>query len=84
VKRQHSMLLVVPSSVGDMAWLVNLAFRRLGWATKTFDNRAYIRRGLGGSSGSALSRLEHVADPAGGSSHLRYFFKSWRAESTWC
>lgn len=58
--QRPSVLIVGPSRVGDMAWFVRLACDRLGWQTKVFDNRAYIRRGIRGRAGAAVDWVERA------------------------
>lgn len=52
------VLIVGPSKVGDMAWFLGLAYRRLGWQVARFDDRAFVGRGLPGTAGTALQLLE--------------------------
>jgi hypothetical protein len=51
-------LIIGPSKVGDMAWFVALAYRRLGWEVESFDDRAFIGRDLPGTAGKAVRRIE--------------------------
>ncbi|MGB8650861.1 MAG: glycosyltransferase [Mycobacteriales bacterium] len=52
------VLVVGPSKVGDMAWFLALAYRRMGWQVATFDDRAFLSRGLPGTVGKAVWILE--------------------------
>ncbi len=52
------VLVVGPSKVGDMAWFLALAYRRLGWQVSLLDDRAYVSRGIPGTVGKALWILE--------------------------
>jgi hypothetical protein len=52
------VLVVGPSKIGDMAWFVALAYRRMGWQAECFDDRAFIGRDLPGNVGKAVRRLE--------------------------
>jgi hypothetical protein len=58
MKTRGRVLIIGPSKVGDMAWFVALAYRRLGWEAESFDDRAFIGRDLPGSAGKALRRIE--------------------------
>ncbi|MCW2600017.1 MAG: hypothetical protein JWM02_1846 [Frankiales bacterium] len=52
------VLIVGPSRVGDMAWFLALAYRRLRWQVVQFDDRAFVGRRLPGVAGTALQVLE--------------------------
>ena len=52
------VLVVGPSKVGDMAWFLALAYRRLGWQVAQFDDRRYVSRGIPGTAGKAVWILE--------------------------
>ena len=52
------VLVVGPSKIGDMAWFVALAYRRLGWHVSIFDDRAYVGRNISGKLGKVLQLAE--------------------------
>src|SRR5450759_4569605 len=52
------VLVIGPAGVGDMAWFVGKAYRRLGWRVSVFDDRAFVGRGLPGRLGSIVQLLE--------------------------
>jgi spore maturation protein CgeB len=52
------VLVIGPSKVGDMAWFLALAYRRLGWVVDVFDDRAYVGRNLRGKPALVLQILE--------------------------
>jgi hypothetical protein len=52
------VLVVGPSRIGDMAWFLGLAYRRLGWQVAHLDDRAFVGRRLPGTLGRAVQVLE--------------------------
>jgi spore maturation protein CgeB len=57
-RRQGKVLIIGPAKVGDMAWFLALAYRRLGWVVDAFDDRAYVSRKVAGKPGLLLQMLE--------------------------
>jgi spore maturation protein CgeB len=67
---QGRVLVVGPAKVGDMAWFLALAYRRLGWQVATLDDRAHVGRGIPGTAGKVLQALERDRHLSNRSRHL--------------
>jgi hypothetical protein len=58
VRSAGRVLVVGPGNVGDMAWFLALAYRRLGWQVARVADRAFIGRGLPGRAGKVVQLAE--------------------------